>query len=85
MAWHLLVMRRRGGRTMALENLIAYVIVLSLPLWLVAEELVHRVGPRLARRVRRASATGRASSPASTSGERRAPEGAPAHAHGSAS
>jgi hypothetical protein len=71
---------------MALENLIAYVIVLSLPLWLVAEELIHRFGPRLARRVRKASAAaGRESSPAPTSVERRAPEGAPAHAHGSAS
>ena len=30
---------------MALENLIAYAVVLGLPLWLVAEELLHRFAP----------------------------------------
>lgn len=31
---------------MALENVIAYVVVLGLPIWLVAEELIHRFGAR---------------------------------------
>ena len=53
---------------MGLENLIAYSVVFGVPLWLVTEELLHRVGPRLkaaAVRVRL----------------HRAPKGAPAHAH----
>jgi hypothetical protein len=32
---------------MALENVIAYAVVLGLPLWLVAEEILHRIPPRL--------------------------------------
>lgn len=31
---------------MALENLVAYAVVLGVPLWLVAEELVYRFAPR---------------------------------------
>ena len=52
---------------MGLENLIAYGVVFGVPLWLVAEELLHRVGPslRAAVRVR----------------VHRAPKRAPAHAH----
>ena len=71
---------------MALENVIADAGVLGLPLWLVAEEILHRLGPRLAGRSRGAPAVnGAAPSPAPTGLERRAPEGAPAHAHVSAS
>jgi hypothetical protein len=55
-------------RIMALENVIAYAIVLGLPLWLVAEEIFHRFAPRLARRERGAPAVhSAASSPAPTS------------------
>jgi hypothetical protein len=53
---------------MELENLIAYAAVFGVPLWLVTEELLHRVGPHLkaaAVRVRL----------------HRAPKRAPAHAH----
>ena len=53
---------------MGLDNLIAYGVVFGVPLWLVTEELLHQVGPRLmaaAVRVRL----------------HRAPKGAPAHAH----
>jgi hypothetical protein len=32
---------------MGLEILIAYGVVFGVPLWLVTEELLHRVGPRL--------------------------------------
>jgi hypothetical protein len=32
---------------MGLDNLIAYGVVFGVPLWLVTEELLHRVGPRL--------------------------------------
>lgn len=32
---------------MGLENWITYGAVLGLPLWLVAEEILHRVGPAL--------------------------------------
>jgi hypothetical protein len=32
---------------MGLENLIAYGVVFGVPLWLVTEELLHRVGPHL--------------------------------------
>ena len=31
---------------MALANLIAYAVVFGLPIWLVAEELIHRFAPR---------------------------------------
>jgi hypothetical protein len=41
---------------MALENLIAYAIVLGLPIWLVAEEILHRFASRLARSERGAPA-----------------------------
>ena len=54
---------------MGLENLIAYGVVFGVPLWLVTEELLHRVGPHLkaaAVRVRL---------------RQRAPERAPSHAH----
>ena len=60
---------------MALENLVAYVVVLGLPLWLVAEEVVHRFVPG-PKREGAAVAAVRAEALA----ERRAPEGAPAHA-----
>jgi hypothetical protein len=44
---------------MALEHLVAYVVLVGLPLWLVAEELVHRFGSRPKRqRAARAAATG---------------------------
>jgi hypothetical protein len=66
---------------MALENVIAYAVVLGLPLWLVAEEIVHRIAPRLKGRERGAPAFEGAATPAPTSLERRAPEGAPVHAH----
>jgi hypothetical protein len=32
---------------MGLENLIAYGVVFGVPLWLVTEEVLHRVGPPL--------------------------------------
>lgn len=71
---------------MALENVIAYAVVLGLPLWLVAEEILHRIASRLAGRERGAPAVdGAAPSPALTGLERRAPEGAHAHAHSSVS
>jgi len=53
---------------MVIKHLIAYAVVFGVPLWLVTEELLHRVGPSLrvaAVRVR----------------VHRAPKGAPAHAH----
>jgi len=54
---------------MALANLIAYVVVFGLPIWLVAEEIAHRVTSM--RRVEAAAAAGL---------ERRAPEGVRARA-----
>jgi hypothetical protein len=64
---------------MALANLIAYVVVFGLPLWLVAEELIHRFA---ARRSVEATAPARAVAPtaASADRERRSPERARAHA-----
>jgi hypothetical protein len=53
---------------MGLENLIAYGVVFGVPLWLVAEELLHRVGPQLKAAVVRVRL-------------HRAPKRAPAHAH----
>jgi hypothetical protein len=53
---------------MGLENLIAYGVVFGVPLWLVTEELLHRVGPSL----RAAAVRVRV---------HRAPKGAPVHAH----
>ena len=54
---------------MTLANLIAYMVVFGLPIWLVAEEIVHRFGS-----IRKAQAV----APAGL--VRRAPEGARAHA-----
>jgi len=50
---------------MSLANLVAYVVVFVLPIWLVAEEIVHRLNS-----MRKAAAV----APAAL--ERRAPEGA---------
>jgi len=61
---------------MALENLIAYVVALGLPLWLVVEEIHHRAVPR-----REAGAAAPAAAPAL---KQRAAEGASARAHVSA-
>jgi hypothetical protein len=60
---------------MALENLVAYAVLLGLPLWLVAEEIVHRFVSR-SRRPKAAGGAVKDSAPA----ERRAPERAHAHA-----
>jgi len=57
---------------MALENLIAYAVVLGLPLWLVAEELVHRFAPR------HRGAAGAPVKAAAPNVDRRAPERATA-------
>ena len=54
---------------MALVNVIAYMIVFGLPIWLVAEEIAHRVAS-----MRQAGAA------AAAGLERRAPEGVGAHA-----
>ena len=54
---------------MGLDNLIAYGVVFGLPLWLVAEELLHRVAPVL-----KTAAT-------KVHLRQRSPERAPAHAH----
>ena len=64
---------------MTLVNLIAYVVVFGLPMWLVTEEIVHRL---LAARKVEVPAPVSSSAPAATSAglERRAPEGAHAHA-----
>ncbi|HYS17622.1 MAG TPA: hypothetical protein VET45_11930 [Candidatus Binatia bacterium] len=64
---------------MELENLIAYAVVLGLPLWLVAEELLYRFAAG-----RKAQATVKVEMPTATVKradlERRAPEGASVHA-----
>ena len=64
---------------MALASLIAYVVVFGLPIWLVTEEIVHRL---LAARKVEGPAPVPAAAPVATSAglERRAPEGARAHA-----
>ena len=64
---------------MALVNVIAYVVVFGLPIWLVAEEIVHRL--LLARKVE-APAPAQAAAPAATSAglDRRAPARARGHA-----
>ena len=64
---------------MALVNLIAYVVVFGLPIWLVTEEIVHRL---LAARKIEVPAPVPSAAPAAASAglERRAPEGARAHA-----
>ena len=62
---------------MALVNLIAYVVVFGLPIWLVTEEIVHRL--LLARKVE-VPAPAPAAAATSAGFERRAPEGARAHA-----
>ena len=54
---------------MGLDSLIAYGVVFGVPLWLVAEEVVHRVAPLL-----KAAA-------ARVHFRHRAPRGTPAHAH----
>jgi len=54
---------------MALANLIAYMVVFGLPIWLVAEEIVHRVA---------SMQKAEAAQPAGL--KRRAPEGVGAHA-----
>jgi hypothetical protein len=60
---------------MALEHLVAYAVLVGLPLWLVVEEVVHRFVSRpQPERAARAAVKGAA--PA----ERRAAERAPAHA-----
>ncbi len=53
---------------MGLENLIAYGVVFGVPLWLVTEEVLHRVGPHL-----KAALTAPL--------RHRARKSAPAHAH----
>ena len=60
---------------MALENLIAYVVALGLPLWLVVEEIHHRAVPRREAEAAAAAAPAR---------KQRAAEGASARAHVSA-
>ena len=55
---------------MALANVIAYAVVFGLPVWLVAEELIHRAPAK--------RAAGPAAVPAETG--RRAPDGVRAHA-----
>jgi hypothetical protein len=55
---------------MDMANVIAYAVVFGLPIWLVAEEIAHRVSST--------HAADAALAPAGT--ERRAPEGARAHA-----
>lgn len=64
---------------MALVNLIAYVVVFGLPIWLVGEEIIHRL---LRARKVEFPAPAQVSAPAATPAgpERRAPEGAHAHA-----
>lgn len=64
---------------MALVNLIGYVVVFGLPIWLVAEEIVHRLV--LVRKVE-VPAPARVATPIATRTglERRAPEGARVHA-----
>lgn len=64
---------------MQLVNLVAYVVVFGLPMWLVTEEVVHRL---LAARKVEVRAPVPYAAPAATSAglERRAPEGAHAHA-----
>jgi hypothetical protein len=69
------------GRTMTVENVIAYAFALGLPLWLVIEEIRHRMSPR--HEAREAAAAADAEAPEAL--ERRGPEGAPASAHLSAS
>ena len=54
---------------MELENWIRYGVVLGLPLWLVAEEVLHRVAPLLKAAAVRVHF------------RHRGPKGAPAHAH----
>ena len=66
---------------MTLVNLIAYVVVFGLPIWLVTEEIAHRLFA--ARKVEvPAPVPVVSAAPAATSAglERRAPEGAHAHA-----
>jgi len=55
---------------MGLDSLIAYGVVFGVPLWLVTEELLHRVAPLVK------SATVKV-----VHFRHRAPKGTPAHAH----
>jgi len=58
---------------MTLVNVIAYVVVFGLPIWLMTEEIVHRLAAS-----RKPEAATPAAAPASR--ERHAPEGVRAHA-----
>ena len=64
---------------MALANLLAYVVVFGLPLWLLAEELIHRLA---AKQGAGAPVPALPAAPATAPAdlERRAPEGVRAHA-----
>ena len=64
---------------MALANLLAYVVVFGLPLWLLGEELIHRFA---AKRDVGATMPALPAAPATAAADlqRRAPEGARAHA-----
>jgi len=54
---------------MGLDSLIAYGVVFGVPLWLVAEEVLHRVAPLLKAAAVRVHV------------RHHAPKGAPVHAH----
>ena len=69
---------------MALENLIAYAVALGLPLWLVVEEIRHRVAPRRDVEAAPAAAVKAEAPAAAPTLKRRAPEGASARARVSA-
>ena len=58
---------------MTMVNMIAYAVVFGLPIWLVGEEIVHRLVP-----FRKSRAAAPAAAPAGH--ERRAPEAVRAHA-----
>jgi hypothetical protein len=64
---------------MALTNLIAYAVVFGLPIWLVVEEIAHRLAvPRRAPELRPARSAVPTAPPSDLG--RRAPEGVRAHA-----
>jgi hypothetical protein len=63
---------------MALTNLIAYAVVFGLPIWLVVEEIAHRFAARKAAELRTARVVSPSVAPSEL--DRRAPEGARAHA-----
>ena len=62
---------------MALANLLAYLVVFGLPIWLVAEEIAHRLAMK---RQADALATAQTTAATPSSLERRAAEGVRAHA-----